>query len=148
MRRIATITLTVALVAIAAAAAPAAFARDDDPTPLSLEPAPLTADTQVVDLHRVVPEVCTPLTDGFCAERVETWICPAGLSADAKARKLIDQPYNRPILTAMLEPVAYLDTHCEFVQLDWITVTGWADVKLGIKPGPPPVEAPVPAFTG
>lgn len=133
--------LSIAACALLAAVTltPAASANNE-PTHLSDEPAPLSPATDVVFFHTVTPDLCTPLTDGFCLERVERWICPAGLSADALERRLSDLTYNESIAAPA---VAYLDTHCALDQRTAITVDAWIDARYPSDQG-----RPVPAFTG
>lgn len=94
-------------------------------TPLSEEPRPLaqqpaSAPRSIVTLQ---PETCRPVyTQGFanavgtiiseriCFEPAEVWQCPAGLSADARARR-DSGTYAAVIVTGAVASVA---SHCLF----------------------------------
>lgn len=137
------------LVLAAVALIPTAAANNGTPTHLSDEPAPLNADTDVVFFHDATPPLCTPLSDGFCLERAERWLCPAGLSSDAVTRRLADLPYNAAIAAP---PVAYLDTHCVLEHSAKVTVAEWVAARYGISPPgvipPGTPAAPHVGFTG
>lgn len=117
--------LTAAIIALSAIAS----ANPPAPTPLELEPAPITAATDTIELHQQTPEACTPLTTGLCLETVNTWACPAGLSADAKQR--LAPTYAENIANPQPYAVAYLDTHCTIEQTTRITPGTWLRLTGG-----------------
>lgn len=124
-----------------------AQAADGTVTPLSDEPTPLTAGDPTAALFQQVPDDCTALTTGLCLETVNTWSCPATLSADAKTR--FAPSYAESIANPPTVAVAYLDTHCIFERATRITPATWRRLT-GLDPLPEvaPTAVPVPSFTG
>lgn len=111
MKHATTITALIAAIALTALTIPAALANPPADVPLENEPPPISEYTSTVFVHTVTPDTCTLLSDGLCLERVETWVCPAGLSDAALERRV--PSYNESITNPRPYAVAYLDSHCE-----------------------------------